>query len=396
MVNGLKGRVRLGRGWHAGGLLALIVVVCVGTLPWGLGRNAAGDPRYDAGNSAFARTPPAWWPERDLDDATARQRDRGLGEEDRAAIAARFAMTPDGLESTQVPLAREEMRAKWETFALGSDHLGRSLLWRLLVGGAVSLVVGLGASAVAVVIGVGYGALAGYVGGRLDAVMMRVVDVLYGLPTVLLVVLLAVASDAAVDHYVNRNGERKAWVESRLAEMPTPVDAATRTAIEARASAEHPPLELPVPRGAIDLTVLFAAIGGVSWLTMARVIRGQVLSLKARPFIDAARAVGASPGRIFFKHLLPNLVGPIVVYATLMVPQAILQESFLSFLGMGVKPPLPSWGALCADSLPELNPYKSHWWLLVFPCLMLATTLLALNFLGEALRERLDPKHESR
>jgi ABC-type dipeptide/oligopeptide/nickel transport system permease subunit len=361
-----------------------------------MARDAAGVPRYDAGNSAFARTPPAWWPEGDIDDATSRQRDRGIAEADRAGIAARYALSPSGLESTDEPAARVEMRAKWESFALGSDHLGRSLAWRLLVGGAVSLVVGLGASAVAVVIGVGYGALAGYVGGRLDAVMMRIVDVLYGLPTVLLVVLLAVASDAAVDHYVNRNGERKAWVESRLAEMPAPIEEAKRAEIESRASAEHPRRELPVPKGAIDLTLLFAAIGGVSWLTMARVIRGQVLSLKARPFVDAARAVGASPGRIFFKHLMPNLVGPIVVYATLMVPQAILQESFLSFLGMGVKPPLPSWGTLCADSLPELNPYKSHWWLLVFPCLMLAMTLLALNFLGEALRERLDPKHESR
>ncbi len=287
---------------------------------------------------------------------------------------------------------RAAMRARWPSFGLGSDVLGRSLLWRLLVGGAISLLVGLGASAVAVFIGVTYGAVAGYVGGRVDSVMMRIVDVMYGLPTVLLVVLLAVASDAMVDNYVNRNSERRAWVVAQGVDGGREA----RVELEKKASELHPPRELPLPRTAIDLTLLFAAIGGVSWLTMARVIRGQVISLKARPFVDAARAVGASPTRIFVRHLLPNLVGPIVVYATLMVPQAILQESFLSFLGMGVKPPLPSWGTLCADALPELNPYRSHWWLLVFPCVMLAVTLLSLNFVGEALRERLDPKGRGR
>ncbi len=129
---------------------------------------------------------------------------------------------------------------------------------------------------------------------------------------------------------------------------------------------------------------------------MSRVVRGQVLSLKSRPFVEAARAAGASPARIFVRHLLPNLVGPIVVYATLTVPQAILQESFLSFLGIGIKPPLPSWGNMASDGLSELNAYRSHWWLLVTPCAMLALTLLALNFLGEALREMLDPKGRAR
>ena len=129
---------------------------------------------------------------------------------------------------------------------------------------------------------------------------------------------------------------------------------------------------------------------------MARVIRGQVLSLKAQPFMEAARAMGAPVHRQLLRHLLPNLIGPIVVYATLSVPQAILQESFLSFLGIGVKPPLPSWGNLAADGLSELNPYKSHWWMLLFPCLFLATTLLALNFVGEGLREAFDPKRARR
>ena len=144
------------------------------------------------------------------------------------------------------------------------------------------------------------------------------------------------------------------------------------------------------------MLVLLLAIGGVSWLTMARVIRGQVLSLKAQPFMEAARAMGAPVHRQLLRHLLPNLVGPIVVYATLSVPQAILQESFLSFLGIGVKPPLPSWGNLAAEGLAELNPYKSHWWMLLFPCVLLATTLLALNFVGEGLREAFDPKRARR
>jgi ABC-type dipeptide/oligopeptide/nickel transport system permease subunit len=125
---------------------------------------------------------------------------------------------------------------------------------------------------------------------------------------------------------------------------------------------------------------------------MARVIRGQVLSLKQLPFVESARAIGASRRRIIFVHLLPNLVGPITVYAALTVPQAILQESFLSFLGIGVKPPLPSWGNLAAEGLPELNPFQSNWWLLLFPCLALGITLLALNFVGEGIREALDPK----
>jgi ABC-type dipeptide/oligopeptide/nickel transport system permease subunit len=335
---------------------------------------------------------PVWWGERALSDVTARQRDRALSEAVRKEIAAEHGVSVGALESTEVPEVRAAMRARWPSFVLGSDVLGRSLLWRLLVGGAISLLVGLGASAVAVFIGVTYGAVAGYVGGRVDSVMMRIVDVMYGLPTVLLVVLLAVASDAMVDNYVNRNSERRAWVVAQGVDGGREA----RVELEKKASELHPPRELPLPRTAIDLTLLFAAIGGVSWLTMARVIRGQVISLKARPFVDAARAVGASPTRIFVRHLLPNLVGPIVVYATLMVPQAILQESFLSFLGMGVKPPLPSWGTLAADALPELNPYRSHWWLLVFPCVMLAVTLLSLNFVGEALRERLDPKGRGR
>ncbi len=239
---------------------------------------------------------------------------------------------------------------------MGTDLLGRDILVRTLAGGVVSLGIGVAAALVAVVIGTLYGAAAGWLGGRMDGAMMRLVDVLYGLPYVLLVVLLAVAVDAVV--------------ERRVAGGAVLGDGA---------------------RGAIGVGTLLVAIGGVSWLTMARVVRGQVLSLRARPFIEAARAAGVPAHRIFTRHLLPNLSGPIIVYATLTVPQAILQESFLSFLGIGVRPPLPSWGTLTAEGLSVLNPVRVRWWLLAFPCGMLAGTLVALNFLGEALRMRWDP-----
>ena len=145
-------------------------------------------------------------------------------------------------------------------------------------------------------------------------------------------------------------------------------------------------------RQGINVVTLLVAIGGVSWLTMARVIRGQVMSLKARPFMEACRAIGVGPLRQFTHHLLPNLLGPIIVYATLTIPAAILSESFLSFLGLGVREPLPRGGNLCASGLSELNIVRARWWLLLWPCLFIGVTLLALNFMGEALREKYDPK----
>jgi oligopeptide transport system permease protein len=238
--------------------------------------------------------------------------------------------------------------------------------------------------------------------------MMRVVDILYGLPYILLVVLLAVASDALVDEWVSRSRAKQSWMEQRVvqtaaAEGQTITGAQARTVLmrdpalentlAAEAAQVYPRRNLSErSRTFLDVATLLIAIGGVSWLTMARVIRGQVLSLKNQPFVEAARSVGSPKRRIFLKHLLPNLIGPIVVYATLAVPQAILQESFLSFLGIGVKPPLPSWGNLAADGLTELNLTRSHWWLLFFPCLLLGLTLLAMNFVGEGLREAFDPK----
>ncbi len=235
---------------------------------------------------------------------------------------------------------------------LGTDEVGRSLLWRTLYGGAVSLSLGLLAATVAVVIGTAYGAVAGYLGGRCDEVMMRAVDVLYALPYMLLVMLFTVSIGVRLQQWHILGSE---W--SRFA-------------------------------------VLTLAIGGISWLTMARVIRGQVLSLREQPFVEAARALGIPTARILLRHILPNLAGPIIVFGTLTVPQAILQESFLSFLGVGVQPPQATWGSLAADGVRLLNPVRFDWWLLVFPCGALSLTLLALSFVGDGLRDAFDVRGE--
>jgi ABC-type dipeptide/oligopeptide/nickel transport system permease subunit len=239
------------------------------------------------------------------------------------------------------------------TLWFGTDRLGRSLLSRCLIGGTISLSVGLAAATIAVLLGCTIGLVAGFRGRLTDAFLMRFVDVMYGLPYILLVILLKVALERPLT-----------------------------TAFEGNARAAN-------------IVVLFLAIGLVSWLTMARVVRGQVLSLRGQPFIEAARAAGLPEARIFLKHLVPNLIGPIIVYATLTIPLAILQESFLSFLGIGVAAPMTSWGSLAADGLaPALNPLRSNWWQLVFPCILLAGTLLSLNFLGDGLRDLLDPKRD--
>jgi oligopeptide transport system permease protein len=234
----------------------------------------------------------------------------------------------------------------------GTDALGRSLLGRALLGGTISLTVGVAAALISVVLGVSVGLLCGYRGGWLDTVLMRFVDILYGLPYILLVILFKIAFQ----------------------------DKLTGLLGSARAA---------------NLIVLFLAIGLVSWLTMARVVRGQVLSLRSQPFIEACRAAGLTEWRIFSRHLLPNLVGPIVVYATLTIPSAILQESFLSFLGIGIQAPVATWGSLASEGLlPALNPENSRWWLLVIPCTFLAVTLLSLNFVGDGLRDVFDPRRD--
>jgi oligopeptide transport system permease protein len=233
----------------------------------------------------------------------------------------------------------------------GTDTAGRSVLARSLFGGTISLAVGLAAATIAVLLGVGVGLLAGFRGGWVDALLMRIVDVLYGLPYILTILMFKIALEPAL---------RQVFSQSTA-----------------------------------SLVVMFLAIGLVSWLTMARVVRGQVLSIRSQPFIEAARAVGLPERRIFFRHILPQLVGPITVYATLTIPQAILQESFLSFLGVGVDPTLPTWGSLASENrLAALNVINPQWWMLLFPCILLALTLLSLNFLGDGLRDLFDPKRE--
>lgn len=401
------------RSWPAAvgfGLLASIFAACVLTLPWtlgsakepglaALGEQQPSGPRYDTQNRAAPRLPP-FWAARDTDAAAlhAAGADAALREE-----ADRRNTPFNDLADTGYKPSDEQALAAQPSYLLGTDHLGRSLTGRVLVGGTISLAIGLAAAALSVVIGTLYGAIAGYAGGAIDGVMMRAVDVLYGLPYVLLVVLLAVAVDGALGRWQTARVEKitaatTAMVEAELSKLePLQRTSEARSEAVGRARARFGTGELtPVQSQAVNLITLLIAIGGVSWLTMARVIRGQVLSLKAQPFMEAARAIGVPVRRQFLRHLLPNLVGPIVVYATLMVPQAILQESFLSFLGIGVKPPLPSWGNLAADSLGELNHVRSHWWLLAFPCILLGVTLLSLNFVGEAVREALDPRLSGR
>lgn len=334
------------------GLTALIAMfaACVLTLPWTLG--SASDVSGGSGSSEGVKaSTSSRYEKTDLD---------------------RFLLPPVWASHTVDEEARlngEDKSAHKPTYLLGSDRLGRDLLTRCLTGGGISLLIGLAAAAIAVCIGTTYGMLAGYLGGRVDAAMMRVVDVLYGLPYVLLVVLLAVAVDGLISRF-----------ETAAFENP-----------------EGHPFAVFIMRNkaAVNVITLLVAIGSVSWLTMARVVRGQVLSLKERPFMEACKAIGVPVHRQFLRHLLPNLMGPIVVYATLTVPQAILQESFLSFLGIGVQPPLPSWGNLAAEGLSELNPVRARWWLLLWPCVLLAITLLSLNFVGEGLRVLFDPKRRA-
>ena len=245
-----------------------------------------------------------------------------------------------------------QQKGDWYAW-FGTDQLGRDVFSRCIVGGAISIGVGLFAAGIAVFVGTLWGTIAGLRGGKTDAVMMRMVDILYGLPSIMLVVLITVAANS----------------------------------ILLQGSSISPFFQEVIP-----VLALLTAIGIVSWLTVSRVIRGQVRSLKARPAMEACKVIGIGPLRTFTHHLLPALLGTIVVYATLTVPTAILSEAFLSFLGIGVREPLPSWGNLAADGLSQLNPVHSRWWLLFWPCLCIATTLIAMNWFGLSLLKKVNPQ----
>jgi oligopeptide transport system permease protein len=237
----------------------------------------------------------------------------------------------------------------------GTDLNGRDLLYRVLAGGRISLLVGLCGAVVSLFIGTAWGLVAGYAGGRTDALMMRFVDILYSVPRLIFILIAINAFNAGLQEWANRGGLGWLVESSRIA-------------------------------------ILIITLGFIEWLTMARIVRGQVLSLKERQFVTAARALGQSHVKILTRHLLPNLAGIILVYLTLTIPAVIIDESFLSFLGLGIQAPQASWGSLLADGAGAINPVRSFWWLLVFPAAAMALTLLALNFLGDALRDAFDSK----
>ncbi|MDP6913794.1 MAG: ABC transporter permease [Verrucomicrobiota bacterium] len=250
----------------------------------------------------------------------------------------------------------DKLTAPGAEYTLGTDHLGRDQLGRIIKGGQISLLVGLVATFVSLTIGIGYGTISGYFGGKIDSVMMRLVDILYSLPFVIFVILLMVFAKDLGDSIDE-------WFRERGSEFSI--------------------------SGQWNMLLLFVAIGAVEWLTMARIVRGQVMSLRRQEFIEACISLGLPTHRILFRHMVPNILGPVIVYTTLTIPAVMLLEAFLSFLGLGVQPPTPSWGLLIKDGADRM---REAWWMLVFPGALFAITLFSFNFVGDGLRDALDPK----
>ena len=269
------------------------------------------------------------------------------------ALAAIFG--PSLLPAGAGEVTRNSFLSPSDQHLFGTDLNGRDLLYRVLLGARISMLVGIAGALVSFVVGIIYGMVAGYVGGQADSVMMRLVDVLYAIPRLIFLLVLISALDPLLRHSMETHG-------------------------------------LQVLIGYSKIIILILCLGLTEWLTMARIVRGQILSLKSQQFVLAARSIGQSHFNIIFQHLFPNLLGVALVYLTLTVPAVILDESFLSFLGVGVQAPLASWGLLLSDAAQVINPLKGYWWLLVFPAIAMSLTLLALNFLGDGLRDALDPR----
>lgn len=261
-----------------------------------------------------------------------------------ADFAQRF--NPDQVSDAQF---RPPSFAHW----FGTDVHGRDLLSRVLYGAQVSLLVGCVAAVLSLLIGVLWGAVAGYAGGRTDGAMMRIVDILYSLPSIIFVIVLITTVEGMCKRWLAGLGARQLDVSARL-------------------------------------LLLVVGLGAVSWLTMARIVRGQVLSLRQRAFVQASRALGAGPIRILAHHIIPNTLGVVIVYLALTIPAVILYESFLSYLGLGIQPPMASLGSLIAEGANQINPIRTYWWLIAFPSAFLVLTLLALNFLSDGLRDAWD------
>lgn len=253
-------------------------------------------------------------------------------------------------------LTNEQFAPPSASHWLGTDVHGRDVLVRLCHGAQISLLVGGVGAMICLVIGVIWGAVAGLAGGQTDGLMMRTVDVLYCVPSVILAIVFMAVLEPPV----------RTWLEA---------------------------LHFPDVPTVARLLVLFLALGAVSWLTMARIVRGQVLSLRTRQFVDASRVMGATPFWILRRHIVPNVLGVVIVYLTLSVPSIVLAESFLSFMGIGIQPPMASWGSLIAEGAEQINPIRIYWWLIIFPGGFLVSTLLALNFLGDGLRDAWDVRN---
>ena len=237
----------------------------------------------------------------------------------------------------------------------GTDLHGRDLFSRVLYGAQVSLLVAIFGTFVSLIIGVLWGAISGYAGGRTDGVMMRILDVLYSQPSIIFVIVLVTTVGEVLKH-------------ARFVEQSSAMQGAER------------------------VVLLFVGLGAISWLSMARIVRGQVLTLRTRQFVEASRALGARPHWIIARHIIPNILGIVITYLALTMPAIILYESFLSYLGLGVEPPMASWGTLIAEGVGQINPIRIYWWLIIFPSAVLVTTLLALNFVGDGLRDAWDIK----